>query len=68
MIEIIGKIRMTTPEEMGKSGQGQQETESENYTLEQIIDAITQAGEEMAIAIMWQDREMVKGILKDYLP
>lgn len=39
----------------------------ERYTIEQIIDAITQADEEIVQAIRYNDREMLEDILKDYL-
>lgn len=40
---------------------------SENYTLEQIIDAIVQADDEVIYAIRCKDREMLEDVLKDYL-
>lgn len=39
----------------------------EKYTVEQIIDAITQADEEIIQAVCWKDREWLEGILKEYL-
>lgn len=39
----------------------------EKYTLEQILDAITQAGEEIVCAIHCKDREMLEDVLEDYL-
>lgn len=39
----------------------------EKYTIEQIIDAITQADNEIIQAIQYKDREMLEDILKDYL-
>lgn len=39
----------------------------EKYTIEQIIDAIVQADEEIIQAIEYQDREMLEDVLKDYL-
>lgn len=39
----------------------------EKYTLEQILNAITQAGQEIVCAINCQDREMLKDVMKDYL-
>ena len=39
----------------------------EKYTIEQIIDAIAQADDEMIEAIQYKDREMLEDILKDYL-
>ncbi len=39
----------------------------EKYTIEQIIEAIMQADEEIIQAIEYQDREMLEDILKDYL-
>lgn len=39
----------------------------EKYTLEQIIDAITQADEEVYVAIAYKDREMLEDVLKEYL-
>lgn len=39
----------------------------EIYTIEQIIDAITQADEEIIQAIRYKDREMLEDVLKDYL-
>lgn len=37
------------------------------YTIEQILDAITQADEEIVQAIQYQDREMLEHLLRDYL-
>ena len=39
----------------------------EKYTIEQIIDAITQADEEIIQAVCCKDREGLEDILKDYL-
>lgn len=39
----------------------------EKYTIEQILDAIVQADEEIIQAIRYKDREMLGDILKDYL-
>lgn len=39
----------------------------ETYTIEQIIEAIVQADEEIVQAIQYKDREMLEDILKDYL-
>lgn len=39
----------------------------EIYTIEQIIDAIAQADEEIIQAIRYKDREMLEDVLKDYL-
>ena len=39
----------------------------ERYTLEQIIDAITQADDEIVDAINYRDREMLEDVLRDYL-
>lgn len=40
----------------------------EKYTIEQIIEAITQADyDEIIEAIQYQDMEMLEDILKDYL-
>ena len=39
----------------------------EKYTIEQIIDAIVQADEEMICAIQYGDREGLEDVLKDYL-
>ena len=39
----------------------------ERYTIEQILDAITQAGDDIAVAISYKDRDMLEDILKDYL-
>lgn len=39
----------------------------EKYTIEQIIDAIVQADEEIIQAIEYNDREMLEDVLKDYL-
>lgn len=39
----------------------------EKYTIEQIVDAITQADDEMVSAIMYQDRDMVRDVLMDFL-
>lgn len=37
------------------------------YTIEQIMDAIVQADEEIMQAIKCKDREMLENVLKDYL-
>lgn len=37
------------------------------YTLTQIINAITQAGDDIVAAIAYQDREMLEDILREYL-
>lgn len=39
----------------------------ERYTVEQIIDAITQADEEVMSAIAFKDRKMLEDALKDFL-
>lgn len=39
----------------------------EKYTIEQILDAIVQADEEIIVAISHKDREMLEDVLKDYL-
>ncbi len=39
----------------------------ETYTIEQIIEAIVQADEEIVQAIQYRDREMLEDVLKDYL-
>lgn len=39
----------------------------EKYTIEQIIDAITQASYDIIYAMQTQDREMLEDVLKDYL-
>ena len=39
----------------------------EKYTIEQIIDAIVQADDEMICAIQYGDREVLEDVLKDYL-
>lgn len=39
----------------------------ETYTIEQIIDAIVQADDEIIQAIQYKDREMLEDALKDYL-
>lgn len=39
----------------------------ETYTIEQIIEAITQADVEIIQAIQYKDREMLEDVLKDYL-
>ncbi len=39
----------------------------EKYTIEQIMDAIVQADEEIMQAIKCKDREMLEDVLKDYL-
>lgn len=37
------------------------------YTIEQIIDAIVQADDEIICAIQYRDREGLEDVLKDYL-
>lgn len=39
----------------------------EKYTIEQIIDAIVQADEEVVEAIRYKDREMLEDVIRDYL-
>lgn len=39
----------------------------EKYTVEQIVDAITQADEEVIQAVCCKDREWLEDILKEYL-
>ena len=39
----------------------------EKYTIEQIIDAIVQADDEIISAIKYKDMEMLEDVLKDYL-
>ena len=39
----------------------------EKYTLEQIIDTIVQADNEVVYAIQCKDREMLQDVLQDYL-
>ena len=39
----------------------------ETCTIEQIIEAIVQADEEIVQAIRYKDREMLEDVLKDYL-
>lgn len=39
----------------------------EKYTVEQIVDAITQADEEIVQAIRYKDMDMLEDVLKDYL-
>lgn len=39
----------------------------EKYTIEQILDAITQADEEIIHAIRHKDRGMLEDVIKDYL-
>ena len=39
----------------------------EKYTIEQILDAIVQADDEIICAIQYGDREGLEDVLKDYL-
>lgn len=39
----------------------------EKYTLEQIVEAITQADDELICAIQYMDREGVEDVMRDYL-
>ena len=41
--------------------------EEEKYTIEQIIDAIVQAGEDIVAAITYKDRDMLEDIIRDFL-
>ncbi len=41
------------------------EMNEEKYTIEQIIDAIVQADEEIIHAIQYKDREMLEDVLKE---
>lgn len=39
----------------------------EKHTIEQVLDAITQADEEIIETIRYQDRDMLEDLLRDYL-
>nr|WP_300849676.1 hypothetical protein [uncultured Schaedlerella sp.] len=39
----------------------------EKYTIEQLIDAIVQADDEIICAIQYGDREGLEDVLKEYL-
>lgn len=39
----------------------------EKYTAEQILDALVQANDEVVTAIRYQDKDMLRDILMDYL-
>lgn len=39
----------------------------EKYTIDQILDAIVQADDEIVTAIQYQDADMVRDVLMDYL-
>lgn len=39
----------------------------DTYTLDQIVDAIIQAADDVVTAIAYQDKEMLEDILRDYL-
>ena len=39
----------------------------EKYTIEQVIDAIVQADDEIICAIQYGDREGLEDVLKDYI-
>lgn len=39
----------------------------EKYTLEQIVDAITQADDELICAIQYGDRDGIEDVMRDYL-
>lgn len=39
----------------------------EKYTLEQIVDAIIQAMDDLIYAIQYTDRECIEDIMRDYL-
>lgn len=41
--------------------------DEEKYTIEQVLDAITQASEEILQAIWCEDRDMLEIALKNYL-
>lgn len=41
--------------------------EEQTYTLEQIVDAIMQGGEDVIQAIEYEDREMLEDVIKDFL-
>ena len=41
--------------------------DEEKYTIEQIVNGITQADEEIVAAISCKDREMLEDVLRDYL-
>ena len=41
--------------------------EEEKYTIKQIIDAITQAGDEILYALLHENREILEDVLGDFL-
>lgn len=43
------------------------QSKEERYTIEQIVDAIVQADEEITVALSHKDREMLEDALKDFL-
>lgn len=40
----------------------------QKYTVEQILEALVQADSEVIAAIQYQDRDMLRDVLMDYLP
>lgn len=39
----------------------------EKYTIDQVLDALVQADSEAIEAIAYQDRDMLRDVLQDYL-
>lgn len=44
-----------------------EQQEEEKYTIKQIINAVEQAGEDIVVAITYNDRDMLEDILRDFL-
>lgn len=59
--------KLGTLEEVRAAVKADHSSPEEKYSIEQIIDAITQADKELIEAIRYQDAEMIQDILKDYL-
>lgn len=52
-------------ERLEKSSDEQQE--EEKYTIEQILDVIEQVGEDIVVAITYNDRDMLEDMLRDFM-
>lgn len=70
MVKIWAKLKkLKEYEDLEKQGKLEKIPcmNEEKYTVEQIIDAITQASYDIIYAMQTQDRERLEDVLKDYL-
>lgn len=66
--EMITSVSLS----LGEWAQAMEEIEfdaeyGQKYTIEQIVDAITQAGDELICAIQYRDRAGVEDAIREYL-